>query len=70
MKTFLAVLAFAALAACTSGCADHPYTGPTIDQVGVTGAYTDQDGETFSGGVTAHLVYPTPTPRPAVDHSK
>lgn len=42
---------------------------PQIGTVGVTGSYSDREGDTYGGGVQVGLNYPTPPPKP-VDHSK
>ncbi len=54
-----------------AGCdAQHPYVGPTVATVGVTGSYSDRQGDTYGGGLQVGLnPPPTPTPKP-VDHSK
>lgn len=54
-----------------TGCTpSNPYVGPTVSTVGVTGSYSDRQGDTYGGGVQVGLnPPPTPTPKPA-DHSK
>ena len=51
-----------------AGCtANHPYTGPVVSTVGITGSYSDRDGNTYGGGVNLGLTTPTPAP---IDRSK
>lgn len=64
MKSFLLLSAIMLCATIFLPACSRNYQGPVISRVGVTGSYTNKDGETIGGGVAADLAYPLPKPVP------